>query len=161
MIANLEAKATVGAGHKAPVVGVEEGVVGDLVRGHEVEECFWMHWKRQMRSMEEEEEVEVEGEEDGEYMALQAALVRAAIESPYEGVTVERVTVEGVTVDVFCVAMCLACHTRPFRFSSVVAWQQLCGVLQSSVFPPVPLFSPPNPSHAKPPTVSSKPCRHS
>jgi len=45
MISNFEATKVVeaGAGDKVLIIGVREGVGGDLVGGHEVEEGFGMH----------------------------------------------------------------------------------------------------------------------
>jgi hypothetical protein len=52
MIANLKARAIFGARDAVFVIGVKEGIMGDLVGRHEVEECFWMgfqsHGERQV-----------------------------------------------------------------------------------------------------------------
>ena len=52
MIANLKASAVFGAGDAMFIIGVKEGIMGDLVSRHEVEECFWMgfpsHGERQV-----------------------------------------------------------------------------------------------------------------
>ena len=42
MIANLKARAVLGARDAVFVIGVKEGILGDVVSRHEVEECFWM-----------------------------------------------------------------------------------------------------------------------